>query len=521
MGTPIINSDSVPSELYQTSAWKYKGEGNANIILTYIGELDDFKSTVIRLRKSEEKEKEDSLKINNQTDSGVSSNKEDEHQDDSMQTSSVNPQAFTVSYIQGVIAPLIGAEYTSESKLLQITPAFLQALSRSIFSHRTPDRVHKNIDFTQRYAILSPDYTKFRSNNKQQESPINAISIEIKPKWAFIPTSTNIAASNLVKRETCRYCMHQYYKHKKTQKHIIIDKQRTTIVTDYCPLDLFSLKKDRLRRAIGALISTPMNNFKLFVDGSSVDLAKITENLITLLTATILKEHNLFSRLKHLQKTLDELDIEGIMKLLSSQTSSSSSYTRLFVAEPSLEEWRTAALRYLERTERRTDGGTLQSSNSYDNSGSSIEKQPIDEAEIKQRILEFLLSTTFKDCSIIFTFQKTSLAELSTNNDNDITFFPEQVKYISIPFSPNIKKHNSGNNSNQEHHQYYKYKTVILDLDPKSILKLDYYYDLDVKIVRNFLEYAEKELGVEDDDNGEPNNNSHVFLGANKRKCFE
>ncbi|CAG8481417.1 12931_t:CDS:2 [Ambispora gerdemannii] len=469
-GGATISPDLVPDELYQPSSWQYKGEGNSNIILTYIGELDNFKLTVLRLRKSEE-EKKDALNINNN--SGGFSNKQDEQQDNSIQSSSIDPQTFTVFYVRDVIAPLIGTEHTSELALLRVTPTFLQKLSKSISSHRSSNRVNKDIDLKQRYAILSPDYTKFQSNNssssKQQESPTNTISIEIKPKWAFIPTSTHIAASNSIKRKTCRFCMHQYYKHKTTT---------TAVVTDYCPLDLFSLKEDRLRRAIGALISTPVNNFKLFVDGLLVDLAKtnwqlllkgffvhekngtntlnedndndnaskITEYLITLLTATILKEHILFSRLKHLQKTLDELDIEGIMKLLSSPTSSSSSYIQqLFAVEPSLEEWRTASLRYLERIEKHTGNGTLQSSNFNDNNGSSNEKPLMDDAEIKQRILEFLFSTTLKD----------------------------------------------------------------------SILKLDYYHDLDMKIVRNFLDYIKKELEETDD-------NSHsVFLGANKRKCFE
>ncbi|CAG8643220.1 152_t:CDS:2, partial [Racocetra persica] len=89
----------------------------------------------------------------------------------------------------------------------------------------------------------------------------------------------------------------------------------------------------------------------------------------------------LFKRLKQLQKTLDELDIEGIYELFLKQQST--------LYEPTIEEWQ---LIMKEHEQRIKSPGALNLN--------------MDDAQMRQRIYEFLMSTTLKDCSIIFTFQK-------------------------------------------------------------------------------------------------------------------
>lgn len=64
--------------------------------------------------------------------------------------------------------------------------------------------------------------------------------------------------------------------------------------------------------------------------------------LIVLLIQVIMKEQYLFRRLKILQKTLDELDIEGINKLLITH--------RPKLSEPLLEEWKLIVDEYMKRT---------------------------------------------------------------------------------------------------------------------------------------------------------------------------
>jgi hypothetical protein len=73
--------------------------------------------------------------------------------------------------------------------------------------------------------------------------------------------------------------------------------------------------------------------------------------LIELLTKAIMEEQYLFRRLKTLQKTLDELDIEGINKLLMNYQLSEPSL-------PSLEEWKLIVDEYLKRTTTNNENGS-------------------------------------------------------------------------------------------------------------------------------------------------------------------
>jgi len=68
----------------------------------------------------------------------------------------------------------------------------------------------------------------------------------------------------------------------------------------------------------------------------------VIDMLVSLLTQTIMKEQDLFIKLKRLQKTLDELDIEGIHRLLLSNQPK--------LSDPSLEEWKLIVDEYKKRT---------------------------------------------------------------------------------------------------------------------------------------------------------------------------
>jgi hypothetical protein len=72
--------------------------------------------------------------------------------------------------------------------------------------------------------------------------------------------------------------------------------------------------------------------------------------LIALLIQAIMEEQYLFKRLKMLQKTLDELDIEGINELLTTY--------RPKLSEPSLEEWKLIVDEYMKRTTINDENGS-------------------------------------------------------------------------------------------------------------------------------------------------------------------
>lgn len=172
-------------------------------------------------------------------------------------------------------------------------------------------------------------------------------------------------------------------------------------------------------------------------------------NFLTSTNHQQITKHNkqiLFKRLKQLQKTLDELDIEGIYKLFLEQRSN--------LHDPTLEEWQLIVKEYEQRIK-----------------SPDVPHLSMDGAQMRQRIYEFLMSTTLKDCSIIFTFQKSRFSDETKVADGTSLFFKEKVKFI--PFSSDKI--------------YFKYKVNVIDLDPKSVTKIPYYYDLDAMIVNNYM----------------------------------
>ena len=51
-----------------------------------------------------------------------------------------------------------------------------------------------------------------------------------------------------------------------------VDLRSVSVVSDYCPLDLYSCEPARVTRAVASLLATPRNNLKLFAhspDGST------------------------------------------------------------------------------------------------------------------------------------------------------------------------------------------------------------------------------------------------------------
>ncbi|KAG9300281.1 hypothetical protein G9A89_011354 [Geosiphon pyriformis] len=430
------------------------------------------------------------------------------------------------------MAPLIGREYIGSLMLVKTIPNFLREISQSIRPFRPIGRIIKDIDITQPYMIISMDHTKmtllYVPDSSSINQPTTTISIEIKPKWAFLPSSSYISESNSIKRETCRFCMHKHLKNSKKQKKL-------KKLTDYCPLDLFSLEKTRLIKSLNELIITPGNNFKVFKDGRELNLeennwlmelheffssnpenlefsditntqSRTREGLIRLLTQTIIQEQILFSRLKNLQKTLDELDIEGIIKLLS--FSNLGTISEFLQKEPELDDWKNTVENYLKRFNSHLDDDISHNSGiiALSTLPSLQQNNAISEIDIPQRIYEFLLSTTIKDCSIMFTFQK-SLGKDSKffpKLKDDHKLFKENIKHVTI--TPSSLTTDSSKTFEEmtipdSFHQDFHYKINVLDLDPKSIAKITYYHELDTQIVQTYLNY--------------------IGQGINGKKCYE
>ncbi|CAG9802832.1 unnamed protein product [Chironomus riparius] len=94
-------------------------------------------------------------------------------------------------------------------------------------------------------------------NGEFKDSP--TICIEIKVKQGYMMDEDISTRSYETKK--CRYCYFQYLKLKTT---------KISNISQYCPIDLFSGKADRMNRAIKGLFENPQNNLKMFQDGKMV-----------------------------------------------------------------------------------------------------------------------------------------------------------------------------------------------------------------------------------------------------------
>ncbi|KAJ1921561.1 hypothetical protein H4219_000598 [Mycoemilia scoparia] len=378
--------------------WKYKGEGNANILISYHGPNSHFIGSLIRLSKVDKH----------------SSQKWHERQ-----------VLDNIAFAQDVIQPLLSTDVRIIPQMipLNVDRQFLTEVSELIEPFRPEKRKNRMIDISQEIAILTSDMTA--APNEGQ----SIISVEIKPKWGFIPNSTYISENTEVKTKICRFCLHKWMK----------SKSHVDDISLYCPMDLYSGETSRIARAIDALIVTPQNNFRVFIDGSSVDVNDVAPEIfetIKDILPKILSKSGVLKRLAQLQASLDSHDIEGVLPLYNSFLDNCKT-----IEEPELSEWRLVAKAFLENEK---------------------ERRGLAPNDHKSVILRYLLSMTLKDVSLFVSIIK---GDLSPRFDSEINF----SEYSSL----------SGNK--------VKAQVAIIDTDRKSIFNIPSNYKKDQDIVENYL----------------------------------
>jgi inositol-pentakisphosphate 2-kinase len=258
------------------------------------------------------------------------------------------------------------------------------------------------------------------------------------------------------------------------------------VVTDYCPLDLFSGDERRITKAIYALWDSwvaskaSVNNLKVFASGKFVtpseshlllakgyndeqDLNTIRDAFAAALVRPLLRTP-LLHTLSKLQRNLDVLDIEGLSKLWRLAESSSSLYRMTFssffeqrlggsgpeppatpigvnspflqVSEPDISDWINFLDTYLAPNKPEMDHSNPSPEN------------------LRYYLLAYLLSATFKDCSIIVKLDFLQLGGLQLDDKLD--------------------------------------PVTVIDLDPKSMGKLRQWEKLDQEIARTYSSMQKK-----------------------------
>ncbi|KAF9316317.1 Inositol-pentakisphosphate 2-kinase [Podila horticola] len=447
------------AELYVVDYWQYRAEGNANLVLQYVGPNPAYATTILRLRKAERLDATNANKSDMEASGSTRNNISSESQ-----------------FASQVIGRLLGQEYVEQLISIQLPQEFIQNLSTAIEPSRPVSRRQKGIDHSQRVGFLALDHTRFISSTRHP-----SVSVEIKPKWGFLTSSNFIRKDQDIKKRKCRFCMYQHHK-------ILSGIEQD--LSQYCPIDLFSGHELLVHDALESLVQTPQNNLRLFVDGiqqivtpSAMKESLVKEsgtrklddeehpNMVDVL-AKVLVSSTLLERLARLQLSLDSLDIETIHKF----------YTHIAhpidnsIPEPSFDEYLSTAEIFLERTDMNALMSDMREAFVAQNA-SSLGFGPEDNLEdvpdtLKLHFIrEFLLSATLKDCSILITIRQLDdqPPTTSTASEGVLPRFKENTQKIKVGGCE------------------FEYKMTCIDLDPKKMSSVPKYLAKDREIVEHYL----------------------------------
>ncbi|KAF4615097.1 hypothetical protein D9613_003135 [Agrocybe pediades] len=403
------------------SDWMYVSEGGATIVFSYRGPPHPvFDGTVLRLRKCPIPSSESSKTVTS-----------------TLYLDGEEPDDPTIEYQIRCMERLVPPEHLPRLQTVHLDKSWLEQLARIQNDVRPIDRREKDeVDTNRKKGVLATDLVGG-----------DWLAVEIKPKWGFLPSPVHLSEeTKALKTQTCRFCMHTHLRVQKGQESF----------TDYCPLDLFSGDKDRIIKAIRSLwdawvaSNATVNNLKIFARGKFLlpsdaflmlkngaadnDLDNIRDAFSNALLRPLLQTPVL-KVLSKLQRDLDALDIEGLSQLWKSTTPSSpigaSSWAQQY-PEPGISDWVNFLDKYLDPNKPILD-----------------HSKPLPE-HLQEYIMSYLLSATFKDCSIIvrLDFLEPSKPPTGSVASNSVT---------------------------------------VIDLDPKDLKKLKSWEKLDLEIARNYV----------------------------------
>ncbi|KAL7410650.1 inositol-pentakisphosphate 2-kinase [Mrakia frigida] len=357
--------------------WLYSSEGGANIVFRYHGPPDpSFNNKILRIAKTS---RPDPVPPH------LPSDPDQIHP----------PQDPSTLFRNQVMLPLLTEEFMPGQEPVRLEKDFLEELEARSAGRRAEWRKEAEgggVDKDSKVGLLVDDLTG------EREGEGRVLAVEIKPKWGFFPSPTHLSGSTKYLKTTyCRTCMHRPFKASKISSHS--SDSLPGVVSDYCPIDLYSGDGKRVSRALEQLWvgwiddNGQGNSLRLFVDGKIVDprepsslsflLSPSSPSTLSLpdlytLFSNLFLPHlatsPVFPRLANLQSSLDPLDIEGLLLLLSPTNNDNLKD----IPQPNLDEFANFV---------RSFNGTSSSTEDWSQ---------------RETIIAFLLSAAFKDCSLIF-----------------------------------------------------------------------------------------------------------------------
>lgn len=403
-------------------SWKYISEGNVHIVLQL--EDTDF---VLRLIK------EDGKSV------------EMEHIKESLK------------FVNLVMVPLLDNYNYGIGEMLELPLNGLTELSRDLRDIRPKFRLNKTV--ISQYAIRTTNLAIVSSNCK---SP--AYCVEIKPKEGFM-------SSSLRMHSRCYYCLKQYL------KVITMDIKQTS---SYCPLDLFSGDRKRMKYSIESLLLNPQNNIKIFKNGIILYHEKLKEELNGIIklntpfcSSSLLADFIVEVLLQDKSSTSDILIKESDIMSHSLTKESTTVCDESNNLKPDCILAKLLCLQKLARMD--VENGLDVTEHSYDYVRKVLDQIQALELNLKDqedRDLFFksfspvhlsLISAVAKDCSIMISFT---------------TEYVEGVPYIDVQ------------DSNKEITRLY-YRIAITDLEPKPITTLLKRKVMEEKIVELYKKHLQ------------------------------
>ncbi|KAK4351948.1 hypothetical protein RND71_027466 [Anisodus tanguticus] len=420
--------------------WCYRGEGAVNLVLAYNGEHPDFVGKVLRVQKVPRNRSECENGYSGLTELECLIWKEYEEL-----VSAPTREIVEYYFVQRVMCPLLGSKNVDAGIHIPVTREFLEIVDNNVLCQRPSWRVDAaKVNPLCDSVLLISDHSLFPPGKVKKDY---CISVEIKPKCGFLPLSEFIAPDNTIKRSVTRFQMHQALK---------LHQGKTSEISAYDPLDLFSGSRDRVHKAIKGLFKTPQNNFRVFLNGSlilgglggnadatscevgktfenalegviqAVD-AKRTECFLDLISKTV-SSSGLLNKVLEVQK-LDNADIEGAIHAYYNIISQP-----CMVCKQSVDD---------------------QLSKRY-NSLHSISKD-----ESLKIVRNYLIAATAKDLSMMVSFR------------------PREDESAESPYCMV---------SLESTNQSFDYKAYFIDLDMKPLERMEYYYKLDQQIVGCYVQ---------------------------------
>lgn len=351
--------------------WKFLAEGSDSILFGYVGtSIDSLKGKAMRLFKK-------SLLPNKV----YITPEERKHK---LQLHVNYIKRFAGSVLQDID---LGDIYT-------VTSEFIQKLAEITQPLRSERRVKESvIDVATTICCLHTNHC-----------PMGSLTIEIKPKWGQKPVFPLIPADS-VKRTVSRFQLLQRLK---------LAKGEIKSISEYEPEDLFSNDRQRITRAMEAMIKNPQGNLKFFVDNQQVDVDK----------KKALKFVDVLLQIPHLNQllkiqSLDVIDIEGIDMILD--RAGQLSWENLVEDQ------------YVIDGVKKMLNGEIKVPETAEEMKKYLEN--LDEKQCRLLVAAFLIATAAKDCSFMFTFDNPE--ELKNPAISVIDFdmkYPENLRkyYLDI-----------------------------------------------------------------------------------------